>query len=126
VSMRFTPNSTARRSIRRASSGSSGSPRIPFPVRRMAPGPKRLTTRSSPRANVPAAAASGPAFWRSSCSHIDFDQGKAIQTALTDNPDNSGNLGRVVPFDYLTGFCVGTVVHIPPFAPRAPSRGYRG
>ncbi len=63
---------------------------------------------------------------RSSCSLIDFDQGKAVQTALTDNPDNSGNLGRVVPFDYLPGCCVGTVVYIPPFAATAPSRGYRG
>jgi hypothetical protein len=29
--------------------------------------------------------------------YIDFDQGKAVQTMLTGNFDNLGNLGRVVP-----------------------------
>ncbi len=57
MSMKSTPSSTARRSTRRASSGSAGSPQIPGPVIRMAPYPMRVTSRSSPRVKVPLAAA---------------------------------------------------------------------
>jgi hypothetical protein len=62
-STQHTSSSTARRSTRRACSGSSGSPKIPRPVRRIAPKPMRLTRRSPPKENVPAAAAFGLASW---------------------------------------------------------------
>jgi hypothetical protein len=67
VSMRFIPSSTARRSTRRACSGSSGSPKIPRPVRRIAPKPMRLTRRSPPKGNVPASAAFGLESWSVMC-----------------------------------------------------------
>src|ERR1700723_53557 len=50
--MKLTPSSTARFRTSRASSGSLGSPQIPFPVRRMAPKPRRFTSRSLPIVNV--------------------------------------------------------------------------
>ena len=56
MSIRLTPSSTARRSTRRASPGSRGSPQIPSPVIRMAPKPRRLTVRG-PSAIRPAWAA---------------------------------------------------------------------
>src|SRR3954447_25462738 len=46
-------SSSTRRSTRLASSGSSGGPQIPSPVMRIAPKPKRFTSRSPPRVNVP-------------------------------------------------------------------------
>src|ERR1700720_2797239 len=55
--MKFIASSTARRSTRRASSGSWGSPQTPGPVIRMAPKPSLWTGRSPPMANVPVAAA---------------------------------------------------------------------
>src|SRR3954452_9938679 len=45
-------SATTRRSTRRASSGSSGGPQIPWPVMRMAPNPSRWTSRSPPRVSV--------------------------------------------------------------------------
>src|ERR1700683_416332 len=50
--MKLTPSSMARFKTRRASSGSLGSPQIPLPVRRMAPKPRRFTSRSLPIVNV--------------------------------------------------------------------------
>src|SRR5664279_1788938 len=55
--MKLMPRFGRRRSVRFASSGSSGSPQMPAPVTRMAPKPSRLTTRSPPMVNEPAAAA---------------------------------------------------------------------
>src|SRR3712207_2770654 len=49
--MKFTPSSTARLSTALASSGSSGSPQMPFPVKRIAPKPMRLMVKLS-RLNV--------------------------------------------------------------------------
>src|SRR3954454_20427378 len=56
--MKSTPRSTARRSTDFAVSGSSGGPQIPSPVSRIAPKPRRRTSRSPPRDKAPAAAAS--------------------------------------------------------------------
>src|SRR3954471_23437261 len=50
--MKFTPSSTARLNTALAFSGSSGSPQTPFPVRRIAPNPKRFTLKPS-SAKVP-------------------------------------------------------------------------
>src|SRR5450755_3054165 len=50
--MKFTPNSTARLRTRLASPGSLGSPQIPLPVSRIAPYPRRFTSRSPPIVNV--------------------------------------------------------------------------
>src|SRR5215208_3846245 len=49
--MKFTPSSTARLSTALASSGSSGSPQMPSPVKRIAPKPMRLMVKLS-RLNV--------------------------------------------------------------------------
>src|ERR1700722_15329534 len=57
VSIKLTPSSTARRSTRRTSSGSLGSPQIPFPVIRMAPKPSLWIGKSPPIVKVPLAAA---------------------------------------------------------------------
>ena len=57
MSIRFTPSSTARRSVASAPALSSGGPHTPLPQMRMAPYPSRFTCRSPPIANVPAAAA---------------------------------------------------------------------
>src|SRR5215208_3740895 len=46
------PSSTTRRRSRFASSGSSGGPQIPGPVIRMAPNPRRWTSRSPPMVKV--------------------------------------------------------------------------
>src|ERR1700736_4598066 len=50
--MKFTSSSTARFRTRFASSTSLGSPQIPFPVSRIAPNPRRFTSRSPPILNV--------------------------------------------------------------------------
>src|SRR6478672_8887568 len=50
--MKFTPRSTARSRTRFASSTSFGSPQIPLPVSRIAPNPRRFTSRSPPTLNV--------------------------------------------------------------------------
>src|ERR1700680_4699118 len=55
--MKLTPSSIARRSTRRASSGSLGSPQIPLPVILIAPKPSLWIGRSPPIAKVPLAAA---------------------------------------------------------------------
>jgi hypothetical protein len=52
VSMRSIPSSSARRRTRLASSGSSGGPQMPLPVIRMAPKPRRRTSRSPPMVKV--------------------------------------------------------------------------
>src|ERR1700733_199144 len=57
VSIRFTPSSTARRSVASAAALSAGGPQIPVPVMRIAPYPNRLTVRSPPIVRVPEAAA---------------------------------------------------------------------
>src|SRR3954449_12674465 len=59
--MWLTPSSTARRSTACAVSTSSGRPQIPGPVRRMAPKPRRLTSRSPAIVKVPEAVAVGMA-----------------------------------------------------------------
>ena len=82
MSMRLTPSSTARRSTRRASSGSSGSPKIPRPVRRMAPKPNRLTMRSPPKENVPAGAAFDLASWSDMASSFRFGSYRFYRRAL--------------------------------------------
>src|SRR5918994_763258 len=46
------PSSTTRRRTRSASSGSSGEPQMPRPVIRIAPKPRRWTSRSPPMVNV--------------------------------------------------------------------------
>ena len=53
MSISCTSSSTARRSTRIASSRSSGGPQMPSPVMRMAPKPRRFTSRS-PNLTVPA------------------------------------------------------------------------
>src|SRR4051812_25238145 len=55
--MKSTPSSGSRFSTRRASSTSSGMPQTPLPVIRMAPKPRRQTSRSPPILNRPAGAA---------------------------------------------------------------------
>src|SRR5215510_10327148 len=50
--MKFTPSSTARFRTRFASSTSFGSPQMPLPVSRIAPNPRRFTSRSPPNLNV--------------------------------------------------------------------------
>src|ERR1700742_1086325 len=57
--MWLTPSSTARRRTAIAPSRSRGGPVMPGPVRRIAPNPRRLTSRSPAIVNVPAAAAVG-------------------------------------------------------------------
>jgi hypothetical protein len=54
VSVRVTPNKTARRGTRMASSWSRGSPRTPGPGSCMVRQPSRRTGRSPPLAKVPA------------------------------------------------------------------------
>src|SRR5436190_24131515 len=56
--MKLTPSSTARRSTSLARPGSTGEPQIPSPVSRIAPNPRRRTSRSPPKVMVPAAEAS--------------------------------------------------------------------
>jgi hypothetical protein len=60
VSMSYTPRSTARRSVARASARSVGGPHTPGPVMRMAPNPSRWTARSPPRWKAPLNEAFGP------------------------------------------------------------------
>src|SRR6185312_524148 len=55
--MKVTPSRAARCSTRTAFGTSGGSPHTPRPVMRIAPKPRRLTLRSSPRTSCPAAAA---------------------------------------------------------------------
>src|ERR1700676_2622970 len=55
--MKFVPSSSARRSTARACLASRGSPQTSSPVTRIAPKPRRLTSRSPPINNRPAAAA---------------------------------------------------------------------
>src|ERR1700693_3984313 len=50
--MKLTPSFTPRFSTRFASSTSLGSPQIPLPVSRIAPNPRRFTSRSPPILNV--------------------------------------------------------------------------
>src|SRR5215472_16811947 len=57
--MKFMPRATTRRSTSRARGGSSGSPQISGPVRRIAPKPS-LTTSRSPRRMVGWPAAKAP------------------------------------------------------------------
>src|SRR5580658_8498354 len=77
--MKSTPSSSARRSTRRASSGSFGSPQIEAPVMRIAPKPSRFTLRSPPMVREPAAAA-GTSL-RPACSADRADKRPAIPTA---------------------------------------------
>src|SRR6185312_3977745 len=60
--MKFTPRRTARCNTLTAVATSGGSPQTPRPVMRMAPKPRRLTSRSAPRTSCPAAAAFMLAF----------------------------------------------------------------
>src|SRR5688500_5835071 len=55
--MKSTPSSGRRWRTRMASSWSRGGPQMPSPVMRMAPNPRRVTSRSPPIVNVPAAVA---------------------------------------------------------------------
>src|ERR1700712_4650672 len=59
--MWLTPSSTARRSTASAPSRSAGGPVIPGPVRRIAPKPRRGTSRAPPIGEGPDAVAVGMA-----------------------------------------------------------------
>src|SRR3954447_26874135 len=95
VSMKFTPSSTARCSTRRHSSGSSGSPQMPRPVRRIAAKPSRFTVSSPPMSKVPDAATIAKPYACHHERHVSTDRFTASGFPAV---DDAGDADRYVHY----------------------------
>src|SRR5215217_2838449 len=115
------PSSSVRRSTLKAACGSSGSPQTPGPHRRIAPKPRRLTARSPPTWNVPAAEAFGRGLvsdiLRSFHSVVCFSVGLLLAGLARDRVPLAGEQStqRLQPIrdrSDLDGPAVGQVLHL--------------
>src|SRR3954447_17532826 len=104
VSMKFTPSSTARRSTRRHSSGSSGSPQIPRPVRRIAPKPSRFTLSSPPMSNVPGGATSSEPYACHHGRHVSTDRFSASGFPAVDEAGDAERYAHYLDAQAATPF----------------------
>src|SRR3954447_21478559 len=105
--MKFTPSSTARCSTRRHSSGSSGSPQIPRPVRRIAPKPSRCTVSSPPMSKVPDAATIAKPYACHHERHVSTDRFTASGFPAVDDAGDAERYAQYLDAQASTPFWRG-------------------